>query len=30
MRILMTLQGASPGRIPEPMRDLESMGHRVK
>lgn len=27
---LMTLQGASPGRIPEPMRDLESMGHRVK
>jgi putative transposase len=27
MRMLMTLQGASPGRIPELMRDLESMGN---
>lgn len=26
MRMLMTLQGASPGRIPELMRGLESMG----
>ncbi len=26
MRMLMTLQGASPGRIPELMRDLASMG----
>ena len=30
MRMLMTLQGASPGRIPELMRDLESMGQLVK
>ena len=30
MRILMTLQGASPGRIPELMRDLASMGQLVK
>lgn len=30
MRMLMTLQGASPGRIPELMRDLESMGQMVK
>lgn len=27
MRLLVTLQGASPGRIPELMRDPESMGH---
>ncbi|WP_171761595.1 MULTISPECIES: hypothetical protein, partial [unclassified Shigella] len=26
----MTLQGASPGRIPELMRDLASMGQLVK
>ncbi|WP_171764193.1 IS4 family transposase [Shigella flexneri] len=30
MRMLMTLQGASPGRIPELMRDLASMGQLVK
>ena len=30
MRMLMTLQGASPGRIPELMRGLESMGQMVK
>ncbi|SQI41026.1 Insertion element 4 transposase N-terminal [Leminorella richardii] len=30
MRMLMTLQGASPGRIPELMRDLESMGQLVR
>ncbi|WCG82613.1 IS4 family transposase [Pectobacterium sp. A5351] len=30
MRMLMTLQGASPGRIPELLRDLESMGQMVK
>ncbi|MCK6956738.1 transposase, partial [Enterobacter bugandensis] len=30
MRMLMTLQGASPGRIPELMRDLESMAQLVK
>ena len=30
MRMLMTLQGASPGRIPELMSDLESMGKMVK
>lgn len=30
MRMLMTLQGASPGRIPELMRDLESLGQMVK
>lgn len=30
MRMLMTLQGASPGRIPELMRDLESVGQLVK
>ncbi|MEE7387648.1 IS4 family transposase, partial [Escherichia coli O21:H21] len=30
MRMLMTLQGASPGRIPELMRDLASMGQPVK
>jgi putative transposase len=30
MRMLMTLQGASPGRIPELMRDLESQGQMVK
>ncbi|HEE0120788.1 TPA: IS4 family transposase, partial [Citrobacter gillenii] len=30
MRMLMTLQGASPGRIPELMRDLESMGQLAK
>ena len=30
MRMLMTLQGASPGRIPELMHDLASMGHLVK
>lgn len=30
MRMLMTLQGASPGRIPELMRDLESMGQMVR
>lgn len=30
VRVLLTLQGASPGRIPELMRDLESMRHRVK
>lgn len=29
MRMLMTLQGASPGPIPELMRDLESMGQLV-
>ncbi|HHU8096125.1 TPA: IS4 family transposase, partial [Escherichia coli] len=28
--MLMTLQGASPGRIPELMRDLASMGQLVK
>lgn len=30
MRMLMTLQGASPGRIPELIRDLESMGRLAK
>lgn len=30
MRMLMTLQGASPGRIPELMRDLASMAQMVK
>ncbi|MCI4187948.1 IS4 family transposase [Dickeya dianthicola] len=30
MRMLMTLQGASPGRIPELMRDLESLAQLVK
>lgn len=30
MRMLMTLQGASPGRIPELMRDIESMAQMVK
>lgn len=30
MRMLMTLQGASPGRIPELMRDMESMAQMVK
>ncbi len=30
MRMLMTLQGASPGRIPELMSDLASMGQLVK
>ncbi len=30
MRMLITLQGASPGRIPELMRDLASMGQLVK
>ncbi|PKX81392.1 transposase [Pectobacterium peruviense] len=30
MRMLMSLQGASPGRIPELMRDLESLGQLVK
>ncbi len=30
MRMLMTLQGGSPGRIPELMRDLASMGQLVK
>ncbi|WP_434523941.1 IS4 family transposase [Photorhabdus asymbiotica] len=30
MRMLMTLQGASSGRIPELMRDLESMAQLVK
>ncbi|WP_171764976.1 IS4 family transposase [Shigella boydii] len=30
MRMLMTLQGVSPGRIPELMRDLASMGQLVK
>ncbi|MCT4716346.1 IS4 family transposase, partial [Enterobacteriaceae bacterium H18W14] len=30
MRMLMTLQGASPGRIPELMRDMESMAQLVK
>lgn len=30
MRIRVTLQGASPGRIPELMRDPESMGQLVK
>lgn len=30
MRMLMTLQGASPGRIPELLRNLESMGQMVK
>ncbi|ASL95997.1 transposase (plasmid) [Serratia marcescens] len=30
MRMLMTLQGASPGRIPELMSDLESLGQLVK
>ncbi|VDZ85081.1 Uncharacterised protein [Kluyvera intermedia] len=30
MRMLMTLQGDSPGRIPELMRDLESIGQLVK
>lgn len=30
MRMLMTLQGASPGRIPELMRALESMGAASK
>ena len=30
MRMLMTLQGASPGRSPELMRGLESMGQMVK
>ncbi|EFX6525331.1 IS4 family transposase, partial [Shigella flexneri] len=30
MRMLMTLQGASPGRIPELMHDLASMGQLVK
>ena len=30
MRMLMTLQGASPGRIPELMGDLESMAQIVK
>ena len=31
MKMLMTLQGASPGHIPELMRDLaESMGQLVK
>ena len=28
--MVMTLQGASPGRIPELMRDLASMGQLVK
>lgn len=30
MRMLMTLQGASPGRIPELLRNLESMAQMVK
>ncbi|HDL8433320.1 TPA: IS4 family transposase, partial [Yersinia enterocolitica] len=30
IRMLMTLQGASPGRIPELMRDMESMAQMVK
>jgi hypothetical protein len=30
MRMLVTLQGASPGCIPDLMRDLESMGQLVK
>ncbi|GBO51445.1 hypothetical protein MFFDBJGM_04491 [Pectobacterium versatile] len=30
MRMLMTLQGASPGRIPELLRDLESLAQLVK
>jgi putative transposase len=30
MRMLMTLQGASPGRIPELMQDMESMAQMVK
>ncbi|EFR17820.1 putative transposase [Escherichia coli DEC2B] len=30
MRMLMTLQGAAPGRIPELMHDLASMGQPVK
>lgn len=30
MRMLMTQQGASPGRIPELMRDIESMAQMVK
>ncbi|OCD76528.1 hypothetical protein AW024_23945 [Shigella sonnei] len=29
MRMLMTLQGASPGRIPELMRDLASVASRT-
>lgn len=28
--MVMTLQGASPGRIPELMRDLESLGQMLK
>ncbi len=30
MRMLMTLKGASPGRLPELMGDLESLGKMVK
>jgi putative transposase len=30
MKMRMTLQGASPGRIPKLMRDLASMRERVK